>query len=239
MRRRSIKTLGFYEPFLVTICILLCWHFFRISIFQSLSQRCLPTYEFWIEPQDQSWPLLGSFALAFLLLFVLNGVTWLNRDGRDDVAHTLLTCNAVALLSIALVLSRLLDVAQLELYKDERGYASWNRTAIWYAEYNECAAAGPYIGTWVLVSAEVPFLGPEFPYQSIEFRRDLTVSASFGRFRMPVEGRWSPRSAYGPGWIRVGELDGFWTFGISESRLNLSTPEGWRSPRSRVVLERP
>lgn len=232
---RSRLRLVFHLPFLVTIATLLVWHFYRVSFLSSLWATCLPTHEFWFVRYGGSWPLFGSFALVLLLLIGWNTVAWFDPEARTRVDRIILILNAGALLSVVFVLSRLIEVAQISSYVWESGYAVWNRTEEEY--FPECGAAEPYVGIWDVASVEIPLLGQHFPYGWIEFRRNLTFSASRSRFVDPVEGRWRP-------WERdlailwTEDLEGVWNLRLEDSRLTLVTPDSMGTPISRIVLLR-
>lgn len=243
MRKRKLRRLrwtGAYIPLLITVTILLVWHFFRILVFMSaITLRCLPTHEFWFTPYDGEWPLFGIFALIFFLLFVWNAVTWRNRDARSAVDRTILVANGATLVAIGVVLWSLVGAAEVDQYKQQGSYAEWNETAPTFGITDICEVAKPYLGTWEVASADIPPGGQTFPYHWIEFRRDFTFAASLGRFREPVEGKWRPQSKWDlGGWISNGEDDGYWVWRLEDRRLYLTTVEGMELPISHIALVR-
>ena len=239
LRKRNISHL----PILVTTAILLVWHLFRISMFFSLSHRCYSTYEFWIASFIPSWPLFGSFTLVIFLLFLWNSACFVAPEIRTRTDRAILVFNAIALVAIGIVLARLIDVGRIEYYSAEGGYADWNRTvgtgSLIVAHDNPCEDAKPYLGTWDVVQADVPFRGQEFPFCWIEFRRDLTFTASEGRFSEPLHGHWSPPGHWRDyGWISTTELDGIWSWNLEGARLTLTTSVRMELPETRIILER-
>ncbi len=226
-------------PLVVLITTLLSWHFFRLSVFFSVPLTCMPTYDFWTRPAGSSWPLFGSFTLVFTLLFIWIGALCFDlRNGNRTDMRLVALCGLVVT-AIGACLWFVLGAIQLNYYTDDGGYASWLREPPWLPGPSVCDEAKPYLGGWEVVSIEVPFLGQEFPYESVEFRRDLSLVASYGRFRKPVEGYWGPPQHWRQvGWITTDEIDGAWTWKLSGDTIFLSTPEEWEEPISRVVLRR-
>ncbi len=223
-------------PMIVVISIVTTWHLFRTAIFFSVPQFCLPPYEFWIDALPPNWPLLGDFISVFLLLFVWT-VCLIFGSIRAD-RKLLIGCVAGISL-IAYGLWSVVGSMEVIYIQEKEDYSSWIRTTNDPWESRVCDEAKPYLGTWRVLSADVPFLGQEFPYKTIELRRDGTVAGAYSRFRVTEEGYWNAPSR----WSNVGsiwttEIDTAWTFDLVENRLTLSTPLEWDEPVSTVVLER-
>jgi len=241
--RPSQRRTESYIPLFVTFTILLSWHIFRVAFFTNLSFRCYSIHEFWIASYTRSWPLLGSFVLVFLLLFVWNVAWWFDTETQMATDRALLILNGIALLSIGFSLVRFIDAADLEHYAATGGYRSWNRTTNdWYwagLSFTQCERARLYLGTWDVKSVDVPFRGQEFPFQWIELRRDLTFIASVGRFAEPIEGWWSPPDYWSAmAWIESKDVEGIWNMKLEGPRLTLTTHEYADLPESKIVLQR-
>ena len=221
------------------ITTLLSWHYFRVSVFFSVPLTCMPTYDFWTRPAGSAWPLFGSFALVFTLLFIWIGALWFDLRGANRTDRRLVGLCGLVVAIVGACLCFVLGAIELNYFKDAGGYASWLREDPWFPGPSVCDEAKPFLGKWEVVSTDVPFLGQEFPYESVELRRDLSLVASYGRFTKPHEGSWGPPQHWRQvGWISTDEIDGAWTWEMNGDTLFLSTPEEWEEPISRVVLRR-
>jgi hypothetical protein len=221
------------------IAIMMTWHLFRTSMFFSVPLRCLPPHEFWVDSAGNRWPLFASFSLVFVLL--LAWVVCLIVDSARSrlLDQALLTVCGASLLGIGFGLWSVLDEMTVVYHQELGSYVEWNRTENKPWMVGDCDRAKPFLGEWRVVAVETPFLGQEFPYDIVEFRRDLTLSSSRGQSQQPHEGRWGPPNGWmGYGWIHTDEIDGAWNFQLDETKLTLSTPVEWEEPISIVVLER-
>ena len=226
-----------FVPLLVVICILTTWHLFRTAIFFSVPQHCLPTYEFWIEALPPNWPLWGGFVAVFYLL--LAWVVCLVFSARPTERKLLMACVAGILL-IGYGLTAASDSMEVIYLQETSDDSAWNRTQkdSW-EQSSSCENAKPYLGKWRVVSTHSPFLGQEFPYRTIELRRDGSASANVSKYRDPIPSYWNPPSSWSNiGWIGNDKINGYWTFELQQDRLTLITPDDLDQPISTVVLER-
>ena len=227
------------SPLIAMTAILMTWHLFRTSVFFSVPLRCLPPHEFWVDSAGDRWPLFASFSLVFVLLLAWVVCLIVDSTRSRPIDRALLAACGASLLGIGFGLSSVLDEMTVVYHEELSTYGEWNRTEAEPWMMRECDRAKPFVGVWRVVSVETPFLGQEFPYDVVEFRRDLTVSTSRGKYRQPHEGRWGPPNArLNNGWVETDEVGGGWNFLLDDTTLTLSTPVEWEEPISIVVLER-
>ena len=223
-------------PLLVVTAIVTTWTLFRIAIFFSIPQFCLPPYEFWIDTAPSRWPLFGVFVFVFFLLAAWTACLILVAN-RTDRRFLMLCGAATLLIGFGLVsVSNSMEVIYLQ---ETNGFAQWlqNPDARW--DRRVCDDAKPFLGEWRVVYVESPFLGQQFSYETVELKRDRTFLASNGRFREPTEGYWNPPSTWDDvGTIWTSEQDGVWVFDLEGIRLTLTTPVALEEPISTVILER-
>jgi hypothetical protein len=237
--RRLRKPRRSTVPIIVVTAILLVWHLLRLSVFFSLPLRCLPPYEFWILPIQDNWPLLGSFYVVFALLFFWTLALWFDLRDATKLDRNLVGLSAAVLLLVGVGLWSVLDSIGVVYYQDFGAHSSWNRTERELWDVDECESAKPFLGRWQVASTEIPFLGQEFPYKFVEFRRNLTLSASRGKYREQFEGYWNPPGGWQDyGFLSTDEVDGPWLFELNGNVLRLSTPVEMEEPISRIVLNR-
>ncbi len=225
-------------PLLVTVSILLCWLLFRIGIFLwAITTRCMPIHEFWFSSYSNAWPLVGAFALVFLLLFVWNASLFLGPELKSKADRIILSLNAAALTLVGYAMFNMSQTAELSYFHESDFYGSWNATEPWFGPH-ACDAAKPFLGHWEVVQAEMAKDADPFPTSWIEFRRDLTFRASDGRWDPIIEGDWYPPGRSNDGWIYGPDFDALWEFKVEDDRLYLQTPDWKDLPMSMIELKR-
>lgn len=218
---------------------------FRLVVsFAAVTAHCVDSGDFWYSTAAREWPLVGSFLLALLLLFVWNVLIGFDDWRRSAGTRVMVFVNAIAIASMLLVFPALQESAEVGYGQRSGMFDDYRyKKLFFYRSESRCVTLRRFSGRWRVVDREIGEPWLDVPGDWVELKYWGYAYARYPGERAPTAQYWyPPRQEPGDSRWQYGELFGVpWNFEIHGDLLLLTSPPDYFEHEFRpstVVLQR-